>query len=64
MSKINPDDLAELDYASTRAAEVQKLFYGLGLRKHAAAIAYIVECEIRDAIIHALKGEEKNDEQN
>ncbi len=38
------------NYAKHRAQEVEKLFHGLGIRKHAAAIASIVEREIKEAV--------------
>ncbi len=44
------NESSERDYAQIRAGEVQKLFHGLGMRKYAAAIAFIVEGEIRTAI--------------
>lgn len=38
------------DYAQHRADQVQKLFHGLGVRKHAAAIACIVKGELETLI--------------
>lgn len=48
------------DYAKYRADEVQKLFHGLGARKHAAAIACIVEMELKNVMEMCEKCAEKD----